>query len=157
MPVGSPAHRCLATHCCSARRGVPAMLKSRRSPDEAALRNLPVQLTSFVGRRRDVAAVRGLLTHARLVTLTGAAGVGKTRLALRVAEGLRRQFADGVWLVELASLTDARLVPRVIASTLGQRDETAVSPDAPGGSATSGLVAMLRSRQALLILDSCEH
>jgi predicted ATPase/DNA-binding CsgD family transcriptional regulator len=60
-------------------------------------------------------------------------------------------------LIELASLTDARLVPRVIASTLGQRDETAMSPDVPGGSTTSGLVAMLRFRQALLILDNCEH
>ena len=74
--------------------------------------NLPHSLTSFVGRKREVRQVRALVHEARLVTLTGFGGTGKTRLALEAARGMVNQFADGVWLVELAALSEARLINR---------------------------------------------
>src|SRR5260221_12085350 len=77
--------------------------------------NLPYLLTSFVGREREIAQLRGLVTANRLVTLTGAGGAGKTRLAIEVANPLVEAFADGVWLVELAALSDSRLVPKAVA------------------------------------------
>lgn len=115
-----------------------------------ALGNLPAEVTSFVGRRHEMTGVRRMLTANRLVTLTGAGGVGKTRLAQRVGLEMRRAFADGVWLVELAELRDPDLVAVTVAEALGVREE-AVSPDAPG------LATFLADRQVLLILDNCEH
>src|SRR5712692_7835016 len=85
--------------------------------------NLPVQLTSFIGRAADMARVRGLLAQRRLVTLTGAGGVGKTRLALEVAAGILSEFPAGVCLVDLAPLADAALVAVVVARALGLPDE----------------------------------
>jgi len=79
-----------------------------------ALSNLPVQLTSFIGRQRDLAQVERTLATARLVTLTGAGGSGKTRLAIQVAEAIYKGFADGVWMVELAPVREAELVPQAI-------------------------------------------
>jgi non-specific serine/threonine protein kinase len=114
------------------------------------LGNLPAEVTSFVGRRHETAAVRRMLVSSRLVTLTGAGGVGKTRLALRVGLETRRAFPDGVWLVELAELRDPDLVAVTVAEALGVREES-VSPDAPG------LATFLAGRHALLILDNCEH
>jgi predicted ATPase/DNA-binding CsgD family transcriptional regulator len=115
-----------------------------------SLGNLPVEVTSFVGRRHEVTGVRRLLATNRLVTLTGAGGVGKTRLALRVGAEMRRAFPDGVWFVELAQLREPDLVAVTVAEALGVREE-AISPDAPG------LAAFLSDQQTLLILDNCEQ
>ncbi|WP_433720653.1 ATP-binding protein [Actinoplanes sp. CA-051413] len=112
--------------------------------------NLPAEVTSFVGRRHELTGVRRMLATSRLVTLTGAGGVGKTRLAQRIGLDMRRAFADGVWLVELAELRDPDLVAVTVAEALGVREES-VSPGAPG------LVTFLADQQALLILDNCEH
>jgi non-specific serine/threonine protein kinase len=112
--------------------------------------NLPIQLTSFVGRERELAEVRQLLTTTRLLTLTGAGGCGKTRLALQVAAGLLDAFADGVWLVDLAPLNDPALVPQAVALALGIRE----APDHP---LLTTLAEALRARHLLLLLDNCEH
>ena len=112
--------------------------------------NLPAQLTSFVGRRREVAEIRRLLSESRLVTLTGVGGAGKTRLSLRVAADLRRAFPDGVWFVELAALDDHALLTQTIASGLGLRDRTARWP-------VSALAEYLSDKHMLLVLDNCEH
>ncbi|MFW6867036.1 ATP-binding protein [Nocardioides sp. CPCC 206347] len=118
--------------------------RSANPPD-----NLPADLTSFVGRRSEAHAVRQLLSADRLVTLTGVGGVGKTRLALRVAHDLRRAFPDGVCLVELANLKDPDLLPHTLNDALGIREQSA--------SATSVLADYLRPRHTLLVLDNCEH
>jgi predicted ATPase/DNA-binding CsgD family transcriptional regulator len=112
--------------------------------------NLPAELTSFVGRRHEVADVKRLLSASRLVTLTGVGGVGKTRLALRVAADLRRAFADGVWLVDLAALTDPALVTQTVAAGLGIRDQSARAVQAT-------LQEHVGDKQLLLVLDNCEH
>ena len=112
--------------------------------------NLPLQLTSFVGRQRDIAEVRRLLTTNRLLTLTGAGGVGKTRLGLQVAAEVLEEFRDGVWLVELAALSDSSLIPNAVASVLGVAEQ-------PGRVLTETLAVALRGKSALVILDNCEH
>src|SRR5947207_1059601 len=112
--------------------------------------NLPADVTSFVGRRREVAEVKQLLTASRLVTLTGVGGVGKTRLAVRVARDVRRAFSDGAWLVDLSGLQDPSLLAQTVASSLGLRDEFGRSPAA-------ALTEYLTDRQLLLVLDNCEH
>jgi predicted ATPase len=112
--------------------------------------NLPAQLTSFVGRQREKAEIAQLLASARLVTLTGAGGSGKSRLSLEIAHQALSDFPDGVWLVELAALADAALLPQAIASALDLGE-------APGSSMTETLTAYLRSKQLLLLLDNCEH
>ncbi len=112
--------------------------------------NLPFQLTSLVGRRREIAEIGRLLAEARLLTLTGPGGCGKTRLALAVAARVLEGFEDGVWLVELASLSDPELVPQAAASVLGVREM-------PGTTLTESLTAYLGSRKTLLVLDNCEH
>jgi len=112
--------------------------------------NLPAEVTSFVGRRHELVGVRRMLATSRLVTLTGAGGVGKTRLAQRIGLDMRRAFPDGVWLVELAELRDPDLVAVTVAEALGIREES-VSPGAPG------LAAFLADQHALLIFDNCEH
>jgi predicted ATPase len=118
--------------------------------------NLPAQLTSFIGREKEVAEVRRLLATTRLLTLTGSGGTGKTRLSLRVAEEFcgdassEPHYSDGVWFVELAPVTDPALVPQTVATVLGLRDET-------GQALTERLAGFLRDKQVLLILDNCEH
>jgi len=113
-------------------------------------RNLPVDLSSFVGREREVAGLRRVLADSRLVTLTGPGGVGKTRLALRAAAEVDRGFRDGVCFVELAGLHDAALVPQTVAAALGLQGPAKHQP-------IDSLVEFLQSRQLLLVLDNCEH
>ncbi|WP_432194904.1 ATP-binding protein [Streptomyces sp. bgisy027] len=113
-------------------------------------RQLPVETTSFVDRRGELAAGRELLARARLVTLTGPGGVGKTRLAARLAAGLRRTFPDGVRFVPLSGLDDPALVPLAAADALDLPDRSARPP-------LDALVTQLRDRRLLLLIDNCEH
>ena len=102
-----------------------------------------------MGRRHELAETRRLLASSRILTLTGVGGVGKTRLALRMAAEVRRTFPDGVWFVELASLHDPQLVPHTVANTLELRQ---VSADP-----AADLAAYLEAQQLLVVLDNCEH
>src|ERR1700681_2066183 len=111
---------------------------------------LPAQLTSFVGRDAQLTQLRELLAQHRVVTLTGAGGVGKTRLAIQVAAGMAGEFSDGVWYVDLAPITDPELVAVTAARALGL-------PDQPGRSTMDSLLRFVRDRQMLVVLDNCEH
>ncbi len=112
--------------------------------------NIPLQLTSFLGRHQEIAGIKELLPTARLLTLTGPGGVGKTRLAVQVVSELRGQYRDGVWLVDLSSLRDPAFIPRAVAEALGVKEER-------GRPLIDSLRDSLRSRQLLLILDTCGH
>lgn len=112
--------------------------------------NLPAELTSFVGRRAELAEAKRMLGESRILTLTGTGGVGKTRLAVKLCRELGRAIPDGVWLVELASQADSGLVAETIATTIGLRDDT-------GLWSLATLAERLRDRQVLLLLDNCEH
>lgn len=125
-------------------------LPTRSETPSAPPNNLPLQLTSFIGRTEERAKVGGLLRKQRLVTLTGAGGIGKTRLALQVAAELQDAFRDGVWLVELAPLSDPSLVPSAIAAVLGVQED-------PGRAFVETLKTYLKERALLLIVDNCEH
>ncbi|HET6660387.1 MAG TPA: BTAD domain-containing putative transcriptional regulator, partial [Rubrobacter sp.] len=116
----------------------------------ARMHNLPLARTSFIGRERERLEVKRLLAMTSLLTLTGAGGCGKTRLALKVARDLVGAYPDGVWLVDLAPLSEAELVPQAVARALGVREQT-------GRSLTDTLKDTLRSRKMLLVLDNCEH
>jgi predicted ATPase/class 3 adenylate cyclase len=117
---------------------------------EATPNNLAQQLDSFVGRERELAELRGLLARCRLLTLAGMGGIGKSRLSVQLGAELLDEFADGVWLVELAPLSDPRRVPQVVAQVLGVREEA-------GQPLIDSLRAHVRERRLLLILDNCEH
>jgi predicted ATPase/DNA-binding CsgD family transcriptional regulator len=121
-----------------------------RTPKSIAAQRLPVQLTTFIGRGPQIAEVRAMLADNRLVTLTGAGGVGKTRLAAEVAGQLMGEFAGGVWYVDLAPLTHPELVPVAVARALGL-------PDQPGRSTMDTVLRFVRDRQMLVVLDNCEH
>jgi predicted ATPase/DNA-binding XRE family transcriptional regulator len=112
--------------------------------------NLPAPLTTFIGREKEQADVIRLIAQYRLITLTGSGGVGKTRLSLKVGEQVLKNYADGVWLVEFASILDPLLVPRIIAIAFGLRDE----PQRP---VIDMLCDYLREKKTLIILDNCEH
>ncbi|MFF3373747.1 ATP-binding protein [Streptomyces sp. NPDC002680] len=112
--------------------------------------NLPVAFTTFVGRRPDIAEVRRVLGSARLLTLTGMGGVGKTRLALEVAAASRKAFPDGTWLVDLASVRDPASVASAAATAVGIAD-LGTRP------ALDQLAGYLAGRRALIVLDNCEH
>ncbi len=112
--------------------------------------NLPLALSTFIGRGREIEAVKRLLETTRTLTLTGAGGSGKTRLALWVAGVLGSRFAHGAWLVELAPLSDPGLIPQTVAAALGLREPS-------GRPVTEHLAETLRHRQLLLVLDNCEH
>ena len=112
--------------------------------------NLPSELTSFVGRRQALADVRSLVGSSRLVSLIGPGGVGKTRLALRLASELLTQFADGVWLADLTPLTAPNLIAQAIAVNLGVRESA-------DRSEREALLQFCRTRCLLLVLDTCEH
>src|SRR5271169_5594214 len=111
---------------------------------------LPAQVSSFVGREVELAAVRALVGGSRLVTLTGTGGAGKTRLALQVAAGLADDAGDGVWFADLAPLADPDLVAVTVADVLGIRQE-------PGHPAAEAVVAAVGRRGLLVLLDNCEH
>jgi predicted ATPase/DNA-binding NarL/FixJ family response regulator/class 3 adenylate cyclase len=129
--------------------GLAADFPPLRSLDALAT-NLPVQLTSFVGRASDIAAVVGTLRRNRLVTLTGAGGVGKSRCALQVAAEVVDRSADGVWWVELGPVSDPDSVPLAAAAVFGLREER-VRP------LIGTLAEQLRSSDSVLVLDNCEH
>jgi predicted ATPase/DNA-binding SARP family transcriptional activator/Tfp pilus assembly protein PilF len=116
----------------------------------SGLHHFPIERTSFIGREQEMAWVKHLLSHTHLLTVTGSGGCGKTRLSLRVASEMREAYPDGVWLVELASLAEAGLVPQTVASMLGLKE---------GGSdsLTVTLTQSLKARQLLIVLDNCEH
>jgi len=121
-----------------------------RAANNVVVRGLPVQLTSFVGREAQISEVRQLLAVNRLVTLTGAGGAGKTRLAAQVAAELAGEFGDGVSYVDLAPVTDPDVVAVAVARALGL-------PDQPGRSTMDTLLRSVRDRRMLVVLDNCEH
>lgn len=122
-----------------------ASLRQRTS-----LHNLPTPLSTFIGRERELADVRELLSAHRLVTLTGAGGSGKTRLSLKVAQDLVGEFEHGIWFIELASIFDPAFVPQTVASALNIRERA-------GQPLMDTLLNELSARQLLLVLDNCEH
>jgi predicted ATPase/DNA-binding CsgD family transcriptional regulator len=130
--------------------GSPAEAKLTKRTPERPPHNLPSELSSFVGREKELAEVERLLEQDRLLTLTGSGGCGKTRLALAAAREVVYRFDDGVWLVELAPLADPSLVPQAVASTLGVREQ-------PGRPLLETLSGYLSSKKVLLVLDNCEH
>src|SRR5919108_1766234 len=117
--------------------------------DDQARHNLPYQTTSFIGREADVAQVQQRLGESRLLTLTGAGGCGKTRLALEVGRQVVEHYRDGVWLVDLAPLSEPSLIWHVMATVLGIREE-------PARPVADAVVDSLRGRSSLIILDNCE-
>ena len=121
-----------------------------RTSKAVATEHLPVQLTSFVGRGAEIEAVRQTLATDRSVTLTGAGGVGKTRLAIQVAGQVATDFAEGVFYVDLAPIADPDLVPVAVAGALGLADQ-------PGRSATDAVIRFVSDRRLLVVLDNCEH
>ena len=121
-----------------------------RTASTVVSHNFPVQLTSFVGRGAQMTALEKLLVDNRLVTLTGAGGAGKTRLAVEIAARIAAEFGDGVWYVDLAPVTGADVVPVAAARALGL-------PDQPGRSTMDTLLRFVRDRQMLVVLDNCEH
>jgi predicted ATPase/class 3 adenylate cyclase len=129
--------------------GLPADFPPVNTLDVRA-HNLPIQSTSFVGRDREMQEVKTLLRAARLVSLTGSGGAGKTRLSLQAGADCIDDFADGVWLVELASLTDGRLVPQSVATVLGIKEQPAIAIN-------ESLAKELKHKELLLLLDNCEH
>ena len=143
---GRRGHGRRCCHTTSDRRAEPCTM----STPTAMRGNLPAELTTFVGRHRQLQEIKSALATARLVTLVGTGGVGKTRLALRSAADLRRGIPDGVWLVELAGLEDAELVAKTVMISLGLRDESSQWP-------VSRLIEYVSSKRLLLVLDNCEH
>jgi predicted ATPase/DNA-binding SARP family transcriptional activator len=123
---------------------------SEPTPAKVHPHSLPAQLTSFIGREKEIAQVQSLLKTHRLVTLTGPGGTGKTRLGLRVAEEMLEEYPDGAWLVELAPVSDPNLVPMIAARALGLREQTSAQT-------LTLLQDFLASKRLLLIFDNCEH
>ena len=117
---------------------------------ETCSNNLPTQLNSFIGREQAIAELKSLLSTTRFLTLTGAGGSGKTRLALQVSTDLLSEFEHGAWWVGLASLADPVLLPQQVASSLGLSEQ-------PGRSLLDTLSDTLQTRKLLLVLDNCEH
>ena len=117
---------------------------------EATPNNLPQQMTSFIGRERELSEVGAMLGQHRLLTLLGAGGLGKTRLSLQLGADVLDDFADGVWLVELAPSTDERMVAQAVASVLGVKEER-------GRPVVEALLEFVKDRHLLILLDNCEH
>lgn len=130
---------------------LPSEFPPLRSLDNPALpNNLPQQVTSFIGRETEIAAVKSLLAKTHLLTLTGSGGCGKSRLTLQVAAEVLEDYPDGAWLVEFAPLSDSTLVPQTVATVLGVKEE-ASKPR------MLTLVDFLKTKRLLLLLDNCEH
>ncbi|MFG2233833.1 ATP-binding protein [Streptomyces sp. NPDC048723] len=129
-------------------RGSKEQLLMRTSP--RCQGNLPADMTSFVGRREELAAGRAVLSRTRLLTLTGAGGIGKTRLALRLAAQVARAYAFGVWRVDLAAVEQPDLVGHAVLESLGLDHET-------GRPIMAALARQLQGRRMLLVVDNCEH
>ncbi|MBV8178588.1 MAG: adenylate/guanylate cyclase domain-containing protein, partial [Mycobacterium sp.] len=123
---------------------------SLRTPSTVVSHNLPVQLTSFVGRGAQMTDLEKLLVDNRLVTLTGAGGAGKTRLGVEIAARIAAEFGDGVWYIDLAPITHPAVVAIAVARAFGL-------PDQPGRSTMDTLLRFVRGRQMLVVLDNCEH
>jgi predicted ATPase/class 3 adenylate cyclase/DNA-binding CsgD family transcriptional regulator len=121
-----------------------------RAANAIAAHNLPAQLTTFIGRQKELAEIRRLLAENRLVTLTGVGGTGKTRLAAQVATELASDFPDGAWYVDLAPISVPELVPTTVARALGLTDH-------PGQSTMETLHRFLSDRELFIVLDNCEH
>lgn len=152
--LGDVGHQWLKT---VARRGfildaplTDARIADADAPSERRTHNLPAALTSFIGRAKELAELEPLLASTRLLTLTGAGGCGKTRLAIEGARQMLDRLPDGVWLVDLTPLADPSLVAQHVASVLDVRQ-------APGRSLIESLSDQLRHRRMLLVLDNCEH
>lgn len=141
-------HDAIATVSGQGYRFVPEVERLSDGLQSHQKTNLPNLLTSFVGREQQVAEIRELLADARLCTLTGAGGCGKTRLALQVAAEIRGSYADGVWLVELASLSDPSLLLQVVQTSLGIKGPAVE---------LNNLTEWLKQRNLLLLLDNAEH
>ncbi|HVE76767.1 MAG TPA: adenylate/guanylate cyclase domain-containing protein [Actinomycetota bacterium] len=140
---------------------LPADFPPLSSP-ESVPNNLETQLTSFVGRRQELERILKLLQTARLVTLTGMGGVGKTRLAAEAASSSLERFADGVWWVDLASVQDPGVVPEVVAQAIrlpggGGGSTSMGSPNAASGSPVDELANALGEMRILVVLDNCEY
>ena len=127
-----------------------SVLVSRMARPRHRSGNLPAEATTFIGRRRELGEIRKKLTTARVVSLVGPGGVGKTRLAIRAGTELARSFADGAWLVELGEVSDAALVTDAVLAALDLRDQAGATP-------MEILISSLRERQLLLLIDNCEH
>ena len=117
---------------------------------EVSPNNLPLQLTSFVGREKETAEVKSLLSTSRLLTLTGSGGCGKTRLSIQIASEIQSDYANGIWLAELAPVTDPSLIPQTLLSIFKLREDSHRSP-------LDVLMDYLHTKTLLLILDNCEH
>ena len=144
--VAAARGRVPAADVLAARAGRPPV----PLPSPSARHNLPAALTSFLGREQDLARLERLLGGARLVTLTGIGGTGKTRLALEVGARVVGRFPDGVWLAELAGVADPGLVAVQVMEALGVRQQGQVP-------VIEALIYRLRSAELLLVLDNCEH
>ena len=142
--VGAASHPAAYTH------GLAFLEHTGHWVGEARRHNLPASLTSFVGREAILAEALRLVESGRLLTLIGSGGIGKTRLALRIAHDLVHVYPDGVWLVDLAPVADPLLVPLTVAATLGVQEQ-------PGRTMPTTLAEHLAARRLLLILDNCEH
>jgi predicted ATPase/class 3 adenylate cyclase/DNA-binding CsgD family transcriptional regulator/tetratricopeptide (TPR) repeat protein len=129
---------------------LPSDFPPLRTANAVAAERLPMQLTSFIGRQGEMSGIREALGANRLVTLTGAGGAGKTRLAVQVAADVADEFADGVWYVDLAPLTDPAVMPVTVARALGLADQ-------PGQPTMDVLRRFVRHREVLILLDNCEH
>jgi predicted ATPase/class 3 adenylate cyclase len=142
--LASPEHVFQVVHP-RLRKEFPVLRSLEGTPN-----NLPHQLTSFVGRARELAEIRTALAHTRLLTLVGMGGLGKTRLSLHVAADEMDAYPDGVWFVELAPLRDGRLVTQAIATVLGVKEEA-------GRPVAEAVINYVKDRRLLLVLDNCEH
>src|SRR5712692_10369033 len=120
------------------------------NPTTTPRTNLPAALTTFVGRKREITEIPQLLVSTHLLSLVGAGGCGKTRLALRVAAEVTGQYVGGVYWVELARLVDSTLVPQAVAKVLGVVEQS-------GTPLMDTLLDSLGDRQILLVIDNCEH
>ncbi|HKU66408.1 MAG TPA: NB-ARC domain-containing protein [Candidatus Baltobacteraceae bacterium] len=126
-------------------------IETSQAPAASGDTNLPAQLTTFIGREDDIAELKGLVRRSRLVTVAGTGGIGKTRLAIQAAADLRGDFKDGVWFVDLATVSDPDYIAPAIASALGIPISSIERP------VIETLVLALQKRRLLLLVDNCEH